>query len=105
MARPAAAVAVRATASAIRTCVFTAFADGIEASQVAVTRGANLVRMGRWAIANTSNVGILVAVTATEEANGYVCYLGPAATIRGIVPSAVRTAWIANQFGEVDTDP
>jgi len=98
----------RMTTAEIRTRVIAA-ADQIcahsevQRKRPGLARGANLVRMRRWIIADTSTADVLLV--AEVAADGVAMYLGPAAALRAVVPRAVRLAWLAEQYGETDDDP
>lgn len=97
----------RMTAAQIRTQVLafinhTCAAAGA-LSGTTIEPGANIVRRRRWVISDTSVPGILVVVELALD--GAAAYIGPAAAMRGVVPRAVRLAWLAAQYGETDDDP
>lgn len=101
MSRPA----VRESPGRIRAFVIAALDAGVAVTRPAAARGSGWVRRGRWAIAETTDSGVLVACEVTGDARGLAFYVGPAAVLRSIVPRAVREAWLAEQYGESDDDP
>jgi hypothetical protein len=70
-----------------------------------LVRGPNWVRQGRWVLCDTLTAGVFIACRINAEGDGAAAYAGPAATIRNLVPAAVREAWLAGQYGETDVDP
>jgi hypothetical protein len=96
------------TAAEIRAHVIAATAHMLASANVqrrrpGIARGGLLLRRRRWIIADTTEPGVLVV--AHLDRDGVAMYVGPAASMRAVVPRTVRLAWLAEQYGETDDDP
>lgn len=70
-----------------------------------LTRGARVLRRGRYVLCTTSKAGWVLFGIVTRDLKGINTLIGPVASVRQAVPPTLRQAWIDGASGEAADDP